>query len=637
MRPFALIALLATGLASAGPAHADPNTLSLSIGPGPGCDHAGLQEAVDAVKADHQSALTVVLRLSGDASHYFGQTYEIDLTDLANVETMTTLRLVGGHDSCASSEPQSDTRTVLDANGAGRVFDIRYEVPQFSVDRALQLENLAIVNGAAPGAGGGIRIEGNADRQRVVLSNVRVADNQTGGLGSGGGISIEATAPGSGSSSWLAIGDSVIENNAANGDGGGIACFNLTGESNGRITIGDTRITGNEADFRGGGVAVIGCDQVGFFTNGASHAVAHNQAGAGSDPGAGGGISVRDGGVVRVEGTFTDLRAVQTRSQEAPGSIHVHDNLADYGGGIAIEGEDSRVDLVNARVVDNTANEHGGGLYVVDGASLEMGRIGSADGLPGTCRPMQSEVARCSVVAGNHADADGGGIVVDGAAKAKIFQTFIHDNSSLGGRGSVAFVSGQSTLLELEGAVVHSNKGSIDLFHVRDAGILEFHWTSLAGNRVADEDLRVFRVVKSGDGTPILSLSSSIIWEPGAELASQSGDPFTRDGCVIGHLPYEDSGLDEHDSNTFYSFIDPRLRDPDNGDLRLRLDSPAVDYCDLTADPEFNDMFDNPRGVDVGGPLTEPPNPPNGDHDFDIGAHELPTVQQDIFSDRFES
>ncbi len=595
----------------------------------PDCDFSDVQSAIDATQANDGGFSTINVRVSGDAADHLGNTYFIDAAEFDNVDVF---RIIGGHGSCSDASPTTGERTVLDADQGGRVFELVYTAVDTDPVRTIILDNLEITGGNADFAGGGIRIRGHSGRLRARLQNVDVNGNVTRNVGSGGGISLEATAGSDSPTTWFSTDqNTLIRQNVADGAGGGLACFH-DGSANPPVILFNTLIMGNEARFDGGGVSVNGCRNVHVRTAGTDFAaegshlfdrhIGHNSAGQGAD-GNGGGIYLTGEAEMTVEASGTEVSAI------------IFNNTADHGGGIAVE-DGSELLLVNTRIHANTAHINGGGIHA-SGAELTMGRHGGVNGFVGDCQPQFDKNARCSVLSSNSAGADGGAIAVEGQATAVINQTFVHGNSSAGGRGSVAFVGGQSTLLELEGAVVHSNKGSTDLFHVRDAGILEFHWTSLAGNREADEDLRVFRVVDTGDGTPILSLSSSIIWEPGAELASQSGTPFTTDGCVIGHLPHNESGLDEKDFNTFYSFIDPRLRDPANGDLRLRPDSPAVDYCDLTADPTFNDMFNNPRGVDVGGPLTEPPNQPNGDHDFDIGAHELQSLQLEIFSDRFES
>lgn len=576
------------------------------------CHVQDIQQAIDNTKANDGGLTTINVRVSGSEAFHLGNIYTIDAADFDNV---TTFRITGGYGSCSDATPSGST--VLNADENGRVFDLSYDAGDGDPVRTIILENLEITGGAAPSAGGGVRIEGHAGRHRVQFHNVDIHGNETGGLGSGGGVSIEATAGSTSSINWVSFSqESIIRNNHANGSGGGLACFNLSGQSNPPILLFETPVQQNSAVFHGGGISNQGCKNL-TVRNSVRHTVqnstSNNQAGVDANEGNGGGLFVSAGGELLFEAAGTEF------------GNYLSANTADHGGGAYVTGPSSKLTLVHTHVQVNFAREDGGGLYVTDGAEVVMGRVGGTVGFVGDCDRVDF---RCSRFVINRANNDGGAVYASGGASVEINQTILDGSRSMqGGRGSMFFITGDNTFVSVEGAMVHSHERSSDLVHVRNGGHLRMRWSTIAGNREVDEPLRVFRLVAPAN----LEFDSSIVWEPGADIVSSFGTTGSVADCVIGHLSEAESGFG---SAQFYSQIDPRLADPEGGDLRLLQSSPAVDYCDDVFAPEFNDLFNNPRGVDVGGPLVAPPNAPGGP--FDIGAHELQSVQEAIFHDRFE-
>lgn len=589
------------------------------VGPAsdPDCHFQDIQDAIDAVVANDGGLSTINIRVAGSSSLHLGNTYLVDGTDFDNV---TTLRIIGGHDSC-SGLPSASQRTILDGNDNERVFGLTYAAGDGDPVVTMTLENLEIRNGRASFAGGGVRIQGHADRHRVRFHNVEIHSNQTTSNGSGGGISIEATSPGTSSINWVSTDqNTLIHNNHAPGDGGGIACFNTVGSSNPPVSLFNPLILDNRAVSNGGGISVNGCRNVSIRTNGMEHRIGGNEAGAFNSGGDGGGLYVTGGGRVTVQASGTEK------------SAFISGNLADNGAGAAVNGSLSRLELVNVRVRVNTSSDDGGGLYVSNGAELVMGRHGGTSSFPGDCGPLPDADSRCSELQANQAGS-GGGLTVVGGAQADINQTRIRQN--VGGEfgSSVARAAGQGSALNIEGAFIHSNIGSSSLMVNEDDAVMRVRWSTIAGND-SDEDVDVvFRLGAGTNEQTLLNVDSSIIWEPSLiMISSPSGTPTSAADCLIGHL---DESIAGFDSTEYYSQIDPSLRDPANGDLRLQPVSPAVDYCDDAIAPGFGDMLDNPRGEDVGGPLIDAPNALGGA--FDIGAHELQELQERLFRDRFEN
>jgi hypothetical protein len=583
------------------------------------CDFNDIQDAIDATVANEGGLSTINVRVAGDAADHRGNTYSIDAADF---DTVNTIRIIGGHDSCSASSPASGARTVLDANDSGRVFHLVYNASDSDPVRTIELENLEITGGLAPFAGGGIRFEGHAGRHRMRLNNVLVSGNNTQGFGSGGGISIETDQASDSPTAWVTISqDSIIHNNRADGGGGGLACFNTSGGANPPVLLFNTAVISNQAVFNGGGLALSGCKEFSVRTAGFDNGIRLNVAGSENESGDGGGIHVANGGELILEASGNEHSAV------------VFGNSADNGGGLALVDDGSTAELVNTRITTNSADTDGGGLLVRD-ADLTMGRLGGVTGFPGDCRPQFDSASRCSVIFGNTAGGDGAGLAVFGPEsgrinRATLDQTLIHGNFSDGGLGSAAYQS--IAELVMEGAAVFENQGSIDLFHVANSGNLFMNWSTIAGNLETDAGGRVFRLEGS---FATLDFDGGIVWEPGNDLVSAGASGAeARADCTIGHLAEPDSGFD---STSFYSHVDPGLRDPGAGDLRLKLSSPAVDYCNEEAAfaPEFGDMFNNARGVAVDGPINQPSNAPGGP--FDLGVHELQSLELEIFADRFE-
>lgn len=612
------LASLALGLATVS---APAQTGEWRVGPSAdtACDFQDIQDAVDATVANDGGLSTINVRVAGSAADHRGNTYVIDATDFENVDTF---RIIGGHDSCAATSPDPDAPTTLDADDTDRVFHLVYDAADADPVRTIELRNLEITGGDADFAGGGIRIEGHSGRHRIQLNNVLVSGNNTNGVGSGGGISIETDQASDSPTAWLTISQgSIIHNNRADGGGGGLACFNSSDGDNPPVLLFNTAVISNQAVFNGGGLALSGCKDFSVRTAGFDNGIRLNVAGSENESGDGGGIHVANGGELILEASGNERSAV------------VFGNSADNGGGLALVDDGSTAELVNTRITTNFASADGGGILVRD-ADLTMGRVGGVTGFPGDCRPQFDSDSRCSAVFGNTADGDGGGIAVFAPEfgrinRATLDQTMIHGNFSDGGLGSAAYLS--LAELVMEGAAVYENQGSNDLFHVADSGNLFISWSTIAGNLEPDAGGRVFRLEGS---FATFDFDGGIVWEPGNDLVSAGASGAeARSDCAIGHRSEADSGFD---ATAFYSHIDPQLRDPGIGDLRLSPSSPAVDYCDgeAVAAPDFNDLFNDSRGIDVDGPVSDPSNAPGGA--FDLGVHELQSLELDIFADRFE-
>lgn len=621
------------------------------VGGDAACHYSTVQDAID--NAPPPPAATVI-RIARNGE-YARQALQI------NDKNIT---LEGGYANCSAREPDSPT-TVLDGAGGSNRPVIRIRNKDDDMRMEVALHRLTIQGGTTTTGyfrcseslrnGGGLNIRG---RVMVDLSNTVVRDNATTSgqhpgiicgdpySNSGGGIYFD----GDGfrdSTLRLNAGTSVL-NNAADGEGKSGIYDNLNGV--------------------GGGIF---CRSGRILLDHPSIAIAHNRTG-GPAPGSGGGVylerdcvfhsqaggilsgillnesAVHGGGIYTHTGRLRfhrpnpALRPViaLNRSEMHGGGIYVQterdvilhmsiDGVAvasntsgGHGGGVYFSGWGSKFELMNTVIAGNLARGQGGGISI-GRSDLVIGR--SAD----SCNV--SDLSRCSRLENNHAEGHGGALRILGGI-TEMHQTLISGNSS-DSLGSVALVRGGFTQLLMEAVAIHGNHGSSRLFQLESQSLTSLDWSTIAGNRRADDPpLQVFRLHNEDHQfirqNTRLRVRGSIIWEPGATMVNRTGPTFTPSNCTIGHTPLEESGLSV--GSRFYSHINPRLRNPATGDLRLRPDSPAIDYCSsgqVGVAPEFTDLFGNTRGVAYSEPTTEAPNPGSGN--FDLGIHEL-TPDQSI-------
>lgn len=511
---------------------------------------------------------------------------------------------------------------MLGAGGSGQVFDIWYPAAVGDPVRQVNLENLIIRGGGGSGLAGGVLVEGRPGRLVANLVNVEISENSHSGTnGHGAGLRVEVTGDADGGGAFVTVdNDSIIANNTAEGDGGGIYCE--SGYSAGSMTIlrlGTTLVLGNEAN-NGGGLAVNGCRSVFLYSGGPIVLIIP----------AGGfvnNVAQQNGGAVYVGGGGqVYLRAGAFGSFGDPDEAAlVAGNEANAGGAVAVTGTDSGVQIEDAYVINNTASGSGGAFRVITGGELEVRRRGGT----GVCEPPQSGggiLSRppCSVIEGNSAHS-GGGFSVSGNGSVDLSRTHVRDNTATGGRGSAADVGnlgiddGPASTMRIEGSLITGNDG-VNVLRAENNGTIDVFHSTLADNTGAATLGSAF----AGEGKNAeLNLYTSIVLHDGT-LAGTGGDGSTQTlaDCVIGNADQVNSGF----TNTgFYSNADPQFVDQANGDYHLSYTSPAIDYCSDFHPPQYPDLDGDTRGQVWTGPTPVPaPNPEPGD--YDLGAYEMEFV-----------
>ncbi len=573
------------------------------------CDYDSVQDAIDDAREPLERD---VIRIARNAEY----------TEKALTINDKNVVLEGGYEDCGASAP--DTRnTILDGTGGSNRPVIRIRNEDDSLPMRVDLNRLTIQGGTTTTSrfrtsasrlnGAGVNIRG---RVGTNLTNTIVRNNETTSRRSsvrannGGGIYIDGEGF---EDSYLRLhrGSGVINNTARNdnsgrgvlGNGGGIYCQRSRVEMVHPRTTVATNTTEGDVPGNGGGIYTHrGCT---FLS--------------------------RSGGLFRgifmneTEGSGGGLHAIGGRHEfrSVPGGISpmvVSNRSEGDGGGIRAYAS-STVELTDTVVAGNWARGEGGGI-AVQSLDLIMGRSDTpCDG---------ASIDRCSRLDGNASGGHGGALLVDQQVlvdppegwetSAEITQTDITGNSS-GHLGSVAMVRGISADLFMEGVAIHGNHRSSRLFQVEDQAFTRIHWSTIAGNRDPDDPpLQVFRLLNDEDNevNTTVFIHGSIVWEPQATMFNRTGPTYAGALCTIGHEREENLDLS---GSGYYSRINPRLRDSEEGDLRLEANSPAIDYCDdRPLPPQLDDLFGNPRGVPYDGSTITPPNPGTGD--YDLGAHE---------------
>ena len=182
----------------------------------------------------------------------------------------------------------------------------------------------------------------------------------------------------------------------------------------------------------------------------------------------------------------------------------------------------------------------------------------------------------------------------------------------------------------MEGVQVFDNKvrwpfsadrAEMTLGHLTVAGN---YWVNSLGNTLDANGART-----SGSFQPAINIFSSI-WADHVAFDVAAGS--IRADCLMAET---NDGLTSH-SRSQFGVTDPGFVDKDNGDLHLRTDSPALDYCDNVNFNSIDADYDiDARGIDL-------PTVANLHGPFDLGADEAtmgppPPPSGPIFSDGFES
>ena len=534
------------------------------VGSDPACTHATLEAAIATAEAN--GAEIDEIRLPAGALDPLSAPLLID---------GHSLLLWGGFADCSATAPTArtsvtgpagvlrvhgDTATPVEVTVRGMDFTAQNRrVLDLDSVATLRLDDTSVIGGwAGPQDdaqfGGGVRVQG-ADATLILGGNARVSGNRA--IAGGGGYC-------RGGHVYLEHGSS-IDSNLSEGQGGGVY---LDG-----CTFTDAS----------GGAARPGGGYFGITDNTAT--------------GNGGGVYAANGAMLEILGT-DDLTLIAG-------------NTANNGAGLYLAGAGSAAELVNTAIEGNQASGVGGGLYVRDRASLEMGRY-SVD-CPG-------EIF-CSRLRENRATR-GSAVAADGVAQVKVLQTDIRHNPVSGSAGGAAIdARGENdattpptpTLVLLESVVLFDHAPA-PASYAEAGALVRAAYVSTLSNGSA---------IALGEGGHA-HLFSSVV-QDAVFVMPPSGNATRFVDCVtakeIASIPPEFDGIEALD--------DPAAlyKSPSTGDLRQRPRARSIDRCDtFFYAPTTRDIFGFLRGLDVPSVQWSPSFGP-----IDQGAMEAPWLFADDF------
>lgn len=484
-----------------------------------------------------------------------------------NPATVGALSLLGGVDTCGGPVVGGTTSLV----GIGGNPVITVETSGGGVSE-VNLTNLEL-------SGGSRGLDASGATEVEVLTSILRANGNGARVTAGAQVSFE---------------DSTIHDNSGGLFGGGILC-----RDSGSVVrlYGLSIVTGNAATSAGGGIFAADSCVVLLYQNALILS---------NDAQRGGGVYLQSGAVLQTDPLFNvDL-----------GLAISHNRATDLGGGVFVNGAvgNTVAALRSVQVNHNVAVNGGGGIAVTAGGTVYLHQWPSEH----RC----SSWPRCTSLSHNrvsHALLGSAALATSGAT-LHIGQAYVEGNSGRDEGGGLIEALDAGTDVRLEGLQIWNNRAHT-LFAASGTAALRVAFVSAARNSYA---VAAGYAPSSGGGAwegSALRLYSSI-------LADISAFVTVTGGTVHGDCLVVDTaaGLTTSTGVPMVG-VDPRFRQPDVGNLRLRFDSPAIDSCDDFAyTPMWRDYDLDLRGDDLSFV-------PNVLGPFDRGVDEVAP----IFADGFES
>jgi len=532
------------------PQLAGPDALNADRTVGSGCTYATIAAAIAA--ADPGDRLLI----------------EGGVTFVENITIDKELILQGGYSGCASG---STDRSTLDGNASGSAVIVNQAI-------AVSLENLNITNGVSGVEGGGIRFAIGTGTGSLQLTNVQIYGNQ-GFWGGGLWVGPDAEVTGE---------NVAIYNNTATSYGGGVRLYG------GRATFSNSNIYNNNAPSGGGVYATLENSYAPQLNFPSSVDLYDNQALTGT--GFGGGVYIRQGTVSladcsdiysndAIDGGGTYLITSTLTINGSCSEIQIN-TATGNGGGIYAQGStvnlDDRAELYNndagasgigsgggayldnsslwgdvATIHYNVANDYGGGVYAINGSTVDM----DLDAY--TCLSV-----RCSRLYANSATSYGGGIYALNST-VDLRNTFIEGNT--GSLGGGLYTSG-STVYAYNDLIAENNATSS-----AGDGIRLYSGTSMygSGNTLAYNDAGGASTGRAIDlFSSNISLVNSVIWGHSTSI-NDTTQVVTCSDIQGGY-----SGVGNLN-------VDPLFVNSSTDDYHLQNTSPVIDRCVTGVGPDF--------------------------------------------------
>lgn len=462
------------------------------------------------------------------------------------------------------------------------------------------LKNLIISDGKEndAGYGGGIDFVGHGS---LVLDHVQVTNNRA---GYGGGINMSPN----GTTALRLQNSTWIMNNTGTISGGGVR---IEGDTHLYMLDGGTTIFANStlspSDGHGGGLQVIGPAVANIGSASVSGNLAQYGGGIYLEGGA------RGGGVARLFRTSSRFAASITNNKASK-----------TGGGVFLEGADDTYFgylCGNGYDISGNSAQEGSAIYADTGDFLagyvQLTRA-ALDGQSCDAEPAVNLGAvdcptdqPCNRIDGNIAQTisgaatDGAAVTIQSQGTSSMEMVQISHN-----RGGYAFRGFSRRPVdppnEIDDCLINDNVLTKGVVRTDEEGPFTMRRCTVAGNTLG-ADARIF-VMPTG-----LALSESILWAPGT--LSLSDEAMFYSATHVMSNDVSTLGLPRPD---VVAVADPKFRNPSQGDYRLTPASPAVDFTVPPAGTVDFDLDHRPRIVGLIHP----------EHALDLGAYELQTLLQ---------
>jgi hypothetical protein len=252
---------------------------------------------------------------------------------------------------------------------------------------------------------------------------------------------------------------------------------------------------------------------------------------------------------------------------------------------------DGHLEIDQVQFADNEADSDGGGLYLADIDATSMvtvtdsvieGNTAASDYGGMYANSAGDVVVQTTVISGNVAQGCGGGLGLDGSGLYVLQRNRILDNDAGGWCGDGLLVDGLEDVWS-ENNLIAGNEGSG--IYLVDADF------DSVNDTIADNGQ--YGVVMTGTVPSLAGLYGSIVWGQGVSLwrSSDVAFDFEVDYCLI------QNGWPSGAGNIAES---PQFVDAARGDYHLRAGSPAIDRVDPIYAPAV-DLEGNERPFPSGG------------------------------------
>jgi hypothetical protein len=255
-------------------------------------------------------------------------------------------------------------------------------------------------------------------------------------------------------------------------------------------------------------------------------------------------------------------------------SLIMRDGVALYGGFAGNETDRAQRDRkANETVLDG--NQTGRVIMIlncqtprtrVDGFTIRNGRLGGGFGAGIFCEDSAPTIAN-NHITGNHTNGYGGGIYTN-RSPARILNNVIVENSSQPSGGGIHINEARGDWV-INNIIARNNAGQGSAIYINYQG-----GASIVNNTIVDNSSPVNNGAIAGAMNSAIFANNIVAFNTGGGIWTGGGT--LRNNNVFGNTGYDYRGITSQTGTNGNSSVDPRLRDPQNGDYHLLSNSPCI-------------------------------------------------------------